>query len=186
MNTGTLLKVGDKFELFQERYNSLNDGCYVEALEDGGGFIMVVYLGGISPEEKDLLRFENIHARMIRHENKILFINRYGESPLMFEVTFDPTLYKDDRAMQIAFSNHMLTIIGVERSNNTIQTLRIANFPLKLKQALATAWKSAYEEENYSKNYSDWTRFLYNYDSFQLWENAEETGDFGEEGIRND
>ncbi len=179
---GTLIKVGDKFDLFKERYNKLTDGCYVEALEDTGGFIMTIYLGGMNPEEKGLLEQATIHTRMIREDNKILFINRYGNTPLMFEVSFDPTLYKDDRAMQIAFANHMLTIISVERMDNTIQTLRYANFPLKLKQALSMAWASAFNEENYTENYVKWTNHLYNYTTLELWEVAEDTGDFGEKG----
>ena len=179
----TQISVGEKFTLFQERYHSFNDGGYFEALEDNDGFIMTVYLAGMDETEKTILGNEIIQARMIKDGNKILGLIRYGDSPLIFEMSFDPTLYKDKRAMQIAFDNHMLTIVGVERSNNVVQTLRMSNFPMKLKQAFITAWTSAYEEENYSENYTKWLNHLYQYDTVTLWKNATDVGYFGEKGL---
>jgi len=179
----TEIMVGKKFTLFQERYHSFSDGGYFEALDDNDGFIMTVYLAGMDETEKALLESEIIQARMIQDGNKILALIRYGDSPLIFEMNFDPTLYKDKRAMQIAFDNHMLTIVGVERSNNVVQTLRMSNFPMKLKQAFITAWTSAYEEENYSENYTKWLNHLYQYDTVTLWKNATDVGYFGEKGL---
>lgn len=178
----TTIKVGERFDLFRDRFG-MSDGSYFEALEDNDGFMMVTYLGGMDETEKKALEYETIHTRLIRDGNKIMFLNRYGNTPLIFEVTFDPTLYGDKRAMQIAFNNHMVMFVGVERSNNTVQTLRMANFPMKLKQALITAWTSAYEEENYSENLRVWTNRLYQYDTMTLWKNAEDVGFFGEKGL---
>jgi hypothetical protein len=179
----TEISVGGKFTLFQERYNSFTDGCYFEALEDNDGFIMTIYLAGMDQEEKTILESQKIHAKIVKDGNKILGLIRYGDSPLIFEMGFDPTLYKDKRAMQIAFDNHMLTIIGVERSNNIVQTLRMTNFPMRLKQAFITAWSSAYEEEDYTERYTKWLNYLYQYDTWTLWENATDVGYFGERGL---
>lgn len=180
---GTLIQVGKEFTLFKEKHQALVDGSYFEALDEKDGFIMTTYLANMVNKEKTYMREEQINVRMIKEGNKILFITRYGLSPLMFEVSFDPTLYGDERAMQIAFDNHMVTFISVERSNNEIQTLRTANFPMKLKQALITAWSSAFNEENYSRNYAEWVNGLYRYDMWTLWEMAEDVGFFGERGI---
>jgi hypothetical protein len=179
----TEIMVGKKFTLFQERYHSFTDGGYFEALEENAGFIMTVYLAGMDEAEKMILESENIQARIVKDGNKILGLIRYDDSPLIFEMSFDPTLYKDKRAMQITFNNHMLTIIGVERSNNVVRTLRVTNFPMRLKQAFITAWTSAYEEENYSKNYTKWLNHLYQYDIMTLWNNATDVGYFGEKGL---
>ena len=54
---------------------------------------------------------------------------------------------------------------------------------MKLKQAYITAWSSAFEEENYSENYTKWLDHLYQYDTWTLWENATDVGYFGENGI---
>lgn len=178
----TNITVGEEFTLFREKHFNLMDGCVLEALEDRDGFLMTIYLNNMSREEKDLLNHRTIKTRMIKNGNKVLFITRYGDSPLMFEASFDPTLYKDLRAMQITFENHMVTFVGVERATNEVQTLRMANFPMKLKQALITAWSSAYEDENYSMKYANWVQSLYRYDMFQLWEMAEDVGYFGEKG----
>lgn len=183
MDDFTTIQVGKKFDLFK-RNSGFSDGCYFEALPDNGGFFMTVYLGGMDVMEKQILESEIIRARMIKEGNKILFLIRYGESPLVFEANFDPTLYNDDRAMQIAFDNHMVTFVGVERSDNTVQTLRQANFPMKLKQSLITAWASAYEEKNYSGNLASWVDELYcAYTTLELWDIAENVGYFGEKGI---
>lgn len=181
--THTTINVGDEFKLFHERRFLLTDGGYFEAIEDNGGFIMPIYLTFMEESEKALLREEMIHVRMIKEGNKILFMTRYGNSPLIFEANFDPTLYGDKRAMQIAFHNHMVTFIGVERSDNRIQTIRQANFPMKLKQALITAWSSAYDESDYSSNYTEWIDGLYRYSTFELWEMGENVGYFGERGL---
>jgi hypothetical protein len=179
----TEISVNKKFTLFQERYNTFNDGCYFEALEDNEGFFLTVYLGGMDEKEKEILESREIQAKMIKEGNKVLGLIRYEDSPLIFEMSFDPTLYKDKRAMQIVFDNHMLTVVGIERSNNVVQTLRMANFPMKLKQAFITAWTSAFEEENYSEHYTKWLDHLYQYDTWTLWENATDVGYFGENGL---
>lgn len=177
------ISVGKKFTLFKEHCNDVNDGCYFEALEDNQGFFMTIYLGGMDQEEKTILGNQDIQARMIQDGNKILGLIRYEDSPLIFEMSFDPTLYKDKRAMQIVFDNHMLNVVSVERSNNVVQTLRRANFPMKLKQAFITAWTDAFQEENYSENYTKWLNRLYQYDTWTLWENATDVGYFGENGL---
>ena len=125
-----------------------------------------------------------MRTRIIKKDNKILFLIRFGDSPMIFEVSFDPTLYKDKRAMQIAFDNHLTTFVTVDRIDNKVKTLRIANFPMKLKQALITAWSSAYEEEEYSKKYTEFIDHIYNgYSTLELWEVGENTGFFGEGGL---
>lgn len=175
---GTLIEVGKEFTLFSNKSHS--DGSYLEALEDDGGFIMTTYLYDMNRAEKKALSQDIIRVRMIREGNKILIIMRYGLAPLMFEASFDPTLYGDKRAMQIVFNNHMITFVGIEGNTNIIQTLRYTNFPLKLKQALITAWTSAFEEENYSANFTRWTNKLMKYTTPQLWEKGEDVGYFGE------
>jgi hypothetical protein len=180
---GTQINVGDEYTLYKEAVPHLQDGSYFEALDDESGFIMTTYLTDMSEEEKFLLRNGVINARMIREENFILFILRFGHSPLMFEVSFDPTLYKDRRAMQITFDNHMVHFVGVEKRTNTVQTLRTANFPMKLKQACITAWHNAYNDLDYSRKYMEWYDGLLSFSTPELWEKGEDVGFFGEKGV---
>jgi hypothetical protein len=183
MENITTIQVGKKYDLFK-RNTGFSDGAYFEALEDNEGFFMSIYLGGMDATERHALESEIIRVRMIKEGNKILFITRYGKTPLMFEVNFDPTLYEDERVMQIVFDNHMVTFVGIERSNNIVQTLRQANFPMKLKQTLITAWMGAFEEEDYSTKYTNWTLNLYNkFTTFELWDIGEDVGYFGEKGV---
>lgn len=184
-NEITAISVGETFDLFKEKeFRFMPDGGYLEALDDNDGFMFAVYLTGINPDEQELLENEIMRTKMIKDGNKILFLVRFGDSPLIFEASFDPTLYKDRRAMQIAFDNHMFTFVAIDRLDNIVRTLRIANFPMKLKQALLTAWTSAYEEEDYSHKYTEFLDYLYRrYSTLELWEVAQPVGFFGEGGL---
>jgi hypothetical protein len=181
----TTISVGEPFELFkEERFRFMPDGGYLEALDDNDGFMFTLYLTGIEYREVEILDNEIIRARMVKDGNKILFLVRFGDSPLIFEASFDPTLYRDRRAMQIAFDNHMLTFVVVDRTDNIVRSLRMANFPMKLKQALITAWTQAYEEEDFSHKYTEFLDYLYRrYSTLELWDVAEPTGFFGEGGL---
>lgn len=176
----TKIEVGQEFTMFSEKRRTFMDGSYLEALENNNGFVMATYLFDMTEIEKVSLQIDLIRVRMIREGNKILFITKYGSSPLIFEASFDPTLYGDQRAMQIALNNHMVTFVGIEGNTKIIQSLRYANFPLKLKQALITAWTSAFEEENYSINYTRWMNSLMQYSTPELWKKGEDVGTFGE------
>lgn len=180
---GTWIQVGDEFTLFKEGSETMPDGSYFEALDENDGFTMVTYLTDMSGEEKALLGEGKITTRIIREGNKILTILRFGHSPLLFEVNFDPTLYKDQRAMQLCFENHMVTFISIEKRNNVIQTIRMANMPMKLKQAYITAWTSAYNEPNFSNNYTEWIDSLMSFSTVELWHKGEDIGYFGEKGM---
>jgi hypothetical protein len=179
---GTLLQVGDKFTLFKEKHAGFIDGSYFEALEDNGGFMMVTYLSHMQYEEMLLMQGETIHASYIKENNKVLFLIKFGESDLVFEVSFDPTLYKDKRAMQIAFNNHMVTFVSVEKLTNEIVTLRYANFPMELKLALIAAWQEAFEEKNFSDSFTNWVTKLQDHSVLRLWDLAKSAGYFGEKG----
>jgi hypothetical protein len=177
----TRIQVGETFTLFR---NKLDDGSYFEALDDNGGFMMATYLYNMSPEERELLWSGEIHTKMIREGNKLMFLLKFGESELINEVYFDPTLYNDKRAMRIVFDNHMVQFVGIERSNNIIKTLRMANFPMNLKQACITEWSKAYHEENYSENYGNWIgELMAKYSTLELWAKGEYVGQFGEKGL---
>jgi hypothetical protein len=180
---GTFVNIGDNFTLFKEKHNGYGDGCYFEALEDNGGFIMPIYLANMAIQEKMIMSSERINARLIREWNYLLVLIQFGNSPLIFEISFDPTLYQDKRAMQIAFNNHMVHFIGIERTTNEVQLLRVSNVPMKLKQAFITAWTNAFEEENYSVKFANWIHSLYKYSILELWEMGVDVGYFGEKGM---
>lgn len=184
---GTLIRVGEEFTLFKEKIPhykaAYTDGSYFEALEENDGFVMATYLTDMSHEERNLLKIGTIHARIIKENQKILAILRFGHSPLMFEISFDPTLYQDKRPLQIAFYNHMVTFISIERRTNIIQTIRVANMPMRLKQAFITSWDNAYNNPNFSEEYTEWVDSLMSFSTIELWNKGESVGTFGEKGV---
>jgi len=103
---------------------------------------------------KQSLRFDKIEVRIIEENNFLYTLLKFGET-LMFELDFDPTLYKDDRIINIIKSN-LVHLISTESNNNLIQTLRLVNVPLKLFIKWHTIWINAKDIDNYSKKYKNW------------------------------
>lgn len=161
------LRIGDKFTLFHSMYMKGKDGCLFEALH-GGGFSLIAYLSNMSQAEKTALS-ESITVKLYREDSFLLPIIRFGNTHLMFEVIFDPTLYDDGRDETLTVSN-MLTIIGVESNSNIIKTLRLVSINPSLYKELVSFWIKAKNMEDFSKKYINWVRELdAKYTVLQLW-----------------
>ncbi len=163
------LEVGKPFELFAGRDYSGIDGCMFELLHDGS-FVLIVYMNNMTEKEREVLRKTKIETRIIQETDYfIIHLIKFTGTPLIFEIDFDPTLYPDERKDMIAESN-MVSIIGVESNDNTIQTLRLANMPLGLHEKLVAAWIQAKEIEGFSKKYKAWIMDLQSrYSVLGMW-----------------
>lgn len=178
----TELSVGKPFELFTGKDMRGRDGAVFESLEEGYGFAFVVYLSNMKEEERNLLWSAKISVRMIQETDSFtLALLRFGNSPMIFEVVFDPTLYGDNRASQLTLKNNLVNIIGVESNTNIIQTLRVVSMPRKLMEKWRVAWDKAREQADFTEKYHKWVRDLDNrYSVFQLWDYASYIGKMGE------
>jgi hypothetical protein len=177
----TKLQVGTPFELFIGRNMKGQCGAIIEQLADGG-FCLVVYMDNMTTGEFLALREEKIHVRVIKEtDDFVLTLLKYGKTPLIFELCFDPTLYKDDRRGIFSKSN-MLTIIGVESNTNTIKTLRMVSMPLKLHNIFIKAWNLALTREGFSEKYNAWINDLDSrYSVVDLWKMGENYGQMGQQ-----
>ncbi len=174
------LQVGTQFELFKGRDMKGQTGCLIEQLADGG-FCLVVYMDNMQISEILTLRENKIHVRVIKEtDDFVLTLIKYGNTPLIFELCFDPTLYKDERRGIFSKSN-MLTIIGVESNTNIIKTLRMVSMPLKLFKLYNRAWELALKHDGFSEKYSAWLNDLTNrYTTVQLWGMSDGYGQMGQ------
>jgi hypothetical protein len=180
----TVLLVGQPFELFKTRPDlHCADGAIMELLP-GGTFAIIVYMNQMTKHEKEILRKNKIKVKIICEDDFILTMINYVGSPLIFEMSFDPTLYKDGRLFDISKSN-LVTIIGVDSSNNVIQTLRTVSTPLKLfeiwKKYWFKPWDISHHQKDFSIQYKKWVDNLdLKYTVLQLWERGEYIGSMGE------
>ena len=179
-----VLKVGDIFELFYGRDMVGQDGCIFEKFKEGNEYCLVVYMSGINNKERELLRYSKILVRVIQEGNFILTMIRYGNSNLVFEYTFDPSLYKDGRMddlLKLKLRSNLIYIIGVESNTNIIQTLRLVNMPMELLKKYIIIWSEVDSMEDYSGKYVKWVDDLDNrYSVLELWDMGVYVGKMGE------
>jgi len=174
------LEVGEEFDLFKGKFLAGQDGAIFEALH-GGGFALIIYLSNMNNKEKELLRKGKIQVRVIRETDYfVLTLVRFASSPLIFEIVFDPLLYKDEREDQLGDSN-IVYIVGIESNTNIIQTLRMANMPVRLYHIFQSSWEKAKDIPDFSTKYNRWIEDLEKrYSVLELWDMGEYVGKMGE------
>lgn len=179
---GTLITVGQDYPLFQGGTNQMmnQDGAVFEALEDNSGYILAVYLNQPHSQEISILRSEKILTRLLIQDNFILPMVQFGSTLMIFEISFDPTLYTDERVFQFQESNNTLMVVSIDSSNRKVVALRHANFPLKFIQHCSETWAKAFLENNYSEKYRNWYGGLQQHSIETLWEKATPTGTLGD------
>jgi hypothetical protein len=174
------IAIGDDFELFTGRNYKNTTGCILEINQEGD-FTLVVYLDKMTPEEEFLLSKSKITVKQIREYNYVLFLMQFGNTDFIFEISFNPFLYKDNRRNIIGKSN-MVLMVGVDSNTNKIKTLRQFNLPKQMFMSLITQSKN--NDKYYSEKYTRWINDLDNrYSVIKLWAMATYIGKMGERYI---
>ena len=172
------LEVGKPYTLFTGR-NTKNQTCCIFECNKKGELFLNIYINNMTKSEKQSLRFNKIEVRILEESNYLYTLFKFGDC-LIFELDFDPTLYKDDRIMNIIKSN-LVHVISLESNNNLIQTLRLVNAPMKLFTKWHSIWINAKDIDNYSEKYKNWVLDLQNrYTPTKLWEYGKHVGRMGE------
>lgn len=175
----TTLHIGTPFELFYGRNMQGQCGCLMEQLSDGS-FALIVYMDSISISEFLALREEKIHVRVIKENDFLLTLIKYGKTSLIFEMAFDSTLYKDERR-GVFFKSNMLMIVGVDSNTNIIKTLRMVSMPMKLFNLYNKIWNINLSHERFSEDYNKWIdKMDLNYSVVQLWQQGNNYGQMGQ------
>jgi len=174
-----VLEVGKPYDLFAGRDMASQDGCILEFYQEYGGYGLILYMNKMTEIEKLFLRRGKIRTRVINENNFVLTLLNINND-LYFDVEFDPLLYKDSRMNNILNTN-MMDVIGVESSDNTVQTLRYVSVPMKLYNIWIKAWTNAKYEQNFSERYKRWVKDLQiRYDLEKLWDMGIYVGYMGE------
>jgi len=177
-----LISVGEKYTLFDAAYEAMKnqDGGILEALDGGEGFWYHLYLNKPTGEEKKTFQEEKINVRLIEEEDYLLPMIRFGDTLMIYEMSFDPTIYDDKRAMQIAEENNLLSVILIDSTSNIVEGLRQANLPLRFIQICKDKWEKAYEIKNYSQKYKKWYTKIQRIPVDTLWNRGIYVGKLGE------
>jgi len=171
------LEAGTLYTLFYGR-NTLNQSCSILECNENGELFLNIYIDNMTPTEKQSLKMDKIETRIIQEGDYLYTLLKYGNS-LLFELEFDPNLYKDNRINNI--KGNMLIIIGIESTNNIIQTLRWTNVPQKLFSIWLSNWHEVKKINDYTIKYKKWADDLKDrYSTLQLWEYGKYVGYMGE------
>jgi hypothetical protein len=176
--------VGHKFPLFSEGVEKMKgrDGAFFEASDYGQGYVFCIHFSNVRNAEIEIIRKSPISMRIIKGEedSMVLPIIKFGNS-MVFEMVFDPTLYKDARALQFTDTNNILSIFLIESNTGEVKVIRQTNFPLKMIQICKEAWARAILDVNFSEKFNNWYNALQNrYTPEGLWNRALYIGKMGE------
>lgn len=180
MNELKKISIGDDFDLFKGKNMSGQCGCILE-LTEAGDFTLIVYMNDMTKEEIFLLQKAPIIVRQIKELDFVLFLIRFGKTEQIFEIAFNPLLYKDKRKENLLNSN-MILMVGVESNSNKIKTLRHFNMSQKMYVSLLGQYHNGKQQINYNDKFTKWVNDLdRRYSVLQLWELGTYIGKMGEE-----
>lgn len=176
------IEVGKKFPIYEESIEKLKgmDGAHFEANDFGQGYSFCVHLSNITFMDKQSFRNDKVTMKILQgNDGLVLPMIRFGKS-MLFEMNFNPTLYDDDRALQLASTNNMLLIYLIESNNGVLKAIRQCNLPLKMIQICREAWGRAILDPNYTSKYNEWLERTSKHSLKTLWDRATNVGDLGE------
>jgi hypothetical protein len=174
--------VGQKFPLFEKGYEQHKGQEYAvfEASEFNQGYMFCAYIPHPRGYEIEAFRKSPIQMRIVKGDGMVIPMIKIGNQ-LIYEIIFDPTLYDDDRALQIVDRNNILTLFLIDSNTGMLLAIRQCNFPLKMIQMCKEVWSRAILDINFSEKFSNWHKTLQEkYSLNTMWERALYVGKMGE------
>ena len=171
MNT---IEVGKPFTFLQNPGDIGDAGCFFEALSPHG-FLLVIYLRDMTPEEEYLIQYFDIETAIVKETDYfILPIISINNGSFIFEVDFDPFLYKTSQEI---FEGRDLHVVAVEASDNIVKIIRPSILPQKLFTEMYFAYLNAKDIKDFTTKRIKWINDLQDrYSSAELWDIAKSTG----------
>ncbi|MNS66067.1 hypothetical protein D3C72_992610 [compost metagenome] len=176
------IAVGEKFPLFPEGTKRVigTDAAFFEANEFNQGYSLCVYLTDISFGDIQSFRNDKITMKVLQaNDGIVLPLIKIGNT-MLFEMSFNPVLYSDDRYLQLAESNNILSMFLIESRTGTVKAIRQCNLPLKMIQICREAWSRAMLDPNFTAKFNEWSSRMSKYPIRTLWDRATSAGALGE------
>lgn len=173
--------VGQEFPHFTENFEEVRGQVAgrFEALENDAGYLLCVYVPHVNYSDHNSFNHPRVNLRLYQGPDYLVLpIIQFGGG-LSLELNFDPSIYPDDRALQLT-RNNLLMMALIDSNNNIVKSLRSSNLPLKFIQLCRRAWSEAILDINCSSRFRDWHAQLRRQDPRTLWKNARTVGHLGE------
>ena len=123
---------------------------------DTGDWIIIIYMGQPSKEERKIIRKAKVVTRYIIDESKsmVMALIRFKSSPIIYELVFDPTRYKAiEWKERIEWWNksNTVSILVIDSVTGIIEGIRVANMPKTLWEVWRESWRKSLSIEDYSR-----------------------------------
>ncbi|MEN6326024.1 MAG: hypothetical protein ABFD18_07445 [Syntrophomonas sp.] len=167
-------EVGQPFGLYVNKSLPMQDQCKL-AMNEVGHLMIIIALTDMTRKERDILWSSPIKVRLLEDpKGYILPIFRFGQSDMMVETPFDPTLY-DDVRISLMRVNQGISMVAIESTTNIIQALQVSDIPDNLHKKLQTSWLKATQVKGFSLEYKRWIDKLYSqYNVIELWKRGQD------------
>lgn len=160
------IKIGEKYP-----YKSGDKGAVMELLPEGPYYLKLVvdYLDEIDISE---FRENDITFKTLFNNDKAYILIRFGDSSLLHEIIFNPTLYKNkDNTKKYLKESNLIYCVLIEGTNEIVQGIKLFNFPLELFEKLTSVWEKALENLNYQEEFQVYISNFFSEDVVFWWEN---------------
>lgn len=149
---------GQLFKPYGDSPLPLQNHCKL-AMNAAGHLFLVICINNITRDEVDQISTMPINMRIFEHATGyILPVFRIGETDLIFEAPFDPTVYTKER-LSLMQSKEGITMVIVEGTKNIIVCSRILDFPEALYKKLKSPWLAAFQHrEPFTVSYIGWIK----------------------------
>lgn len=146
-------------------------GAVMELLPEGSYFIKLIvdYL-----DEKDIMEFreQDIVFKVLFNRDKAYILLRFGNSSLLHEILFNPTLYADKEKTKINLTkSNIIHCVLIDGITEKVQGIKLFNIPIEIFKKLNNVWIKAFENNNYSEEFKVYMTNFFSEDISFWWEN---------------
>ena len=160
------IQIGTKYP-----YDIGEKGAVMELLPEGPYFIKLV-VDELNADDIINFREEDITFKILFNTDKAYILLRFGESNLLHEILFNPTLYKNqENTKKIMKESNLIYCVLIDGENEKIQGIKLFNFPLDIFKKLISVWEKAFENKNYTEDFKAYMTNFFSEDIAFWWEN---------------
>lgn len=160
------LEIGHKYP-----YKIGEKGAVMELLPQGHYFIKLV-VDGLDEFDITEFRENDITFKTLFNRDKSYILIRFGNSSLLHEIVFNPTLYKNRlKTKENLNKSNLIYCVLIEGLTEQVQGIKIFNFPLELFEKLTNVWEKALNNPNYTEEFQAYITNFFSEDIVYWWEN---------------
>jgi len=146
-------------------------GAIMELLPEGPYFIKLV-VDELNNDDINKFREGDITFKVLFNTDKAYILLRFGESNLLHEILFNPTLYKNqENTKKIMKESNLIYSVLIDGESEKIQGIKLFNFPLDIFEKLTSVWEKAFENNNYTEDFKAYMTNFFSEDISFWWEN---------------